>query len=46
MIYNCELCMYSTDRNFNLKQHFESKKHLSKIQFEKKDTYAKQNITI
>lgn len=29
-MFKCELCMYSTDRAFNLKQHFESKKHITR----------------
>lgn len=30
-MFNCELCLYSTDRSSNLKQHFNSKKHIIRV---------------
>jgi hypothetical protein len=31
MIYNCELCNYSTDRSTNLNRHNNSAKHIKQI---------------
>lgn len=40
-MFNCELCLYSTDRSSNLKQHNESKKHIIRAFYE-----SKKNVNI
>jgi hypothetical protein len=47
-MFNCELCLYSTDRSSNLKKHCETKKHILRVHHEsqKNNTNVQTDLTV